>query len=340
MGSGLYPRVLWSTLLCFSLLLPASTLIFADQPAESVAILARAHNLESLRASDSHPFALHMRLQGTFDNRPVDGEYRLNWWSEDNWQEYIWLADFRRVREGAPGGYRQLRTWDYEPTTIFQLETMLHPASLLYLASGESARKPYKRKIAGVALQCVEITGKNGAARNLCFDTDTGLLRHAEVFRSSTSPGSLTIEYRGAATLSDKTIPATMKIPGSKDFTIEASVAEFTSTPQKATIANIQNAEFWPTCSDSNPAVLVEHPAPEFPDKPVPHSVLNSGIVSLYLRIEPDGTVSHLKTLQAPTERLERAARQAVARWRYKPASCNGAGIPTETVIDIIWSGF
>ena len=61
------------------------------------------------------------------------------------------------------------------------------------------------------------------------------------------------------------------------------------------------------------------------------------GTVLFYARVETDGTTSHLKTLQAPSSSLERAARAAVEQWKYKPRSCQGTPVKEETLIKVVF---
>jgi hypothetical protein len=153
----------------------------ANQPVESLAILNRARRLEELRTESGVPLLLRAQIKSSFDKREVPGQYELTWWAPNHWHEAVVLGDFRRFREGVIGGYRQVRTWEYEPQVIFDLDKILEVGSILQIGPRESVRKARTRKIAGVALSCVEIDQKSGAARDLCFDPATGLLVHAEL---------------------------------------------------------------------------------------------------------------------------------------------------------------
>jgi TonB family protein len=60
--------------------------------------------------------------------------------------------------------------------------------------------------------------------------------------------------------------------------------------------------------------------------------------VSLYLRIETDGSVSHLTILQAPSPALGQASVDAVKHWKYKPRTCGGVPATDETVLQVTYT--
>lgn len=313
----------------------------ADQPVESLAILNRARTLEELRAESSVPLLLRAQIKSSFDKREVPGQYELTWWGPNRWHEAVVLGEFRRFREGVIGGYRQVRTWEYEPQVIFDLDKILDVGSVLQIGPLETVRKARTRKIAGAALSCVEIGQKGGGARDLCFDPATGLLVHAEL---QPGPGLASerrpiVDYSHAIPLSDKEFPSKIRIQRGKEFWMEVSVEslqELSGKPDATPFVDPKDSELWQSCRDNVPAELKGAVQPNYPeDAKFEHQ---GGVVSLYARIETDGTISHLRTLQSPSASLERAARNAVQRWTYKPPSCQGTPVRAETLIDISFS--
>jgi TonB family protein len=59
------------------------------------------------------------------------------------------------------------------------------------------------------------------------------------------------------------------------------------------------------------------------------------GTVILYAVIRTDGTVADIRVLNSADERLDEYARQALARWRFRPASKNGTAVALEAVVKI-----
>jgi TonB family protein len=323
------------------ILVEAAPIWAGDQPVESLAILTRAGKLEDLRGDSSIPLLFRAQIKSSFDKKEVPGQYELTWWEPNHWRETVILGAFRRYREGVIGGYRQVRTWEYEPQVIFDLDEILNVGSLLEIGPLETARRVRTRKIAGTALSCVEIEPKNGRARDLCFDPATGLLIHAELEPSAGVPSDRrpTVDYSNSMPLSDKRFPSKIRIQRGKEFWMEVSVIslqELSGKPDITPFVDPQASEFWQSCKNAVPAELKNRVQPNYPeDASFEHA---GGVVSLYVRIETDGTVSHLRTLQSPSASLERAARDAIKQWTYKAPTCQGTPIRSETLIEVIFS--
>ena len=316
-----------------SFLIEALPIRASDQPVESVAMLARARKLEELRADSSVPLLLRAQVKSSFDKTEVPGQYELTWWEPNHWRERVILGEFQRFREGVIGGYRQVRRWEYQPRVIFDLDQILDVASLLGIGPQETVKKARTLKIKGAAFSCVEIDLKGEAVRQLCFDPETGLLVHAELESLSRLA---VVDYAGVIALADKKFPAKVRIKRGNAFWMEVSIGSLEQLSGKldaAPFVDAQDSEFWQSCKDSISPELKNKVQPEFPR--VARSQYEQGVVSLYLRIEADGTVSHLKTLQSPSSSLEHASKEAVQHWTFKPASCNGTPVRSETVTDI-----
>jgi TonB family protein len=60
-----------------------------------------------------------------------------------------------------------------------------------------------------------------------------------------------------------------------------------------------------------------------------------SGTVILYAIIHADGTVSGVRVLQRVDPRLDRFAAEAIAQWKFDPATKNGAPVDVEATFQI-----
>jgi len=90
-------------------------------------------------------------------------------------------------------------------------------------------------------------------------------------------------------------------------------------------------AEEWDICDSPEPAVLLVHPLPKYPEVARARSVM--GIAQIYAVIETDGTLSHLAVVTSSRPDMDRASLDAVSQWRYKPPVCNGSPLRTHTII-------
>ena len=60
-----------------------------------------------------------------------------------------------------------------------------------------------------------------------------------------------------------------------------------------------------------------------------------SGTVILYAIIHADGAVSGVRVLQRVDPRLDRFAAEAIAQWKFDPATKNGAPVDVEATFQI-----
>ena len=323
-------------LLVFTQVLP----IFAgDQPVDSIAILAQARKLEELRMDPASPFLLDATIQAHFVKGTITGQYAISWWAANRWREVLTLADFQRIRDGVDGGYRQVRPWDYQPQVIFDIDKVFDVSAILELAPKETAKKVRKRKIAGVELSCIEIASKVRSTRDLCFDPATGVLVHAELSPINTTEGTrFIVDYSGFIPLGERKFASKVTLTRPDGFSMEVSISrlEAISGASSPAPAVDPHSEFWQACEVGIPAELVNQPPPSYPsDSKQKHE---QGIVSVYARVETDGTLSHLKSLRSPSASLEQATLQAVGRWKYSPRTCEGLPVKEETIIDVTYT--
>lgn len=322
------------------LFIPQTHGMFAgDQPVDSMAIVAQALKLEDLRGGSIVPFALQAGIKVESGKREIPGQYSLNWWAPNHWREILALGDFQRNRVGVDGGYNQVRSVEYQPQAIFDIDKILDWASSLRITAKETVSKTRRRKIAGMELSCVQVSNKKYVTKELCFDLATGLLLHAE-FSELGTPASArsTVDYSGIISLGDRKFPSKVTFKRGGGFSMEVSITLLQSDSESANAAPIADphSEFWPDCRGSAPAEALTMVQPRYPMEAKQRG--EQGIVSFYARIEADGTLSHMKILQSSSPSLEQSAREAVMQWTYKPRTCDGAPVKDETIIDVAYT--
>jgi TonB family protein len=90
---------------------------------------------------------------------------------------------------------------------------------------------------------------------------------------------------------------------------------------------------------DANPAADLSQPAatrkvdPAYPIQLMRENV--AGTVILYAVIRADGTVGNVRVLRGVDDRLDQFASQAVAQWRFHPATKNGTPVDVEATFQI-----
>jgi len=84
---------------------------------------------------------------------------------------------------------------------------------------------------------------------------------------------------------------------------------------------------------DLSPPVATLKVDPAYPAEALRARV--EGTVTLFAIIRKDGTVGEVKVLQGVDQRLDENAKVALLRWRFRPATKNGAAVDLEAVVKI-----
>jgi TonB family protein len=310
-----------------------------DQSADAAALLANARKLEDLQSEPLAPFVVKAQLSAAFAKGTVEGEYALTWWDRKRWNELLTLADFRRAREGVTGGYTQVRSLDYQREVIFDIDEVLDVSSLLRLSQKESLKTIHKRNVAGLELACVPVYVKDYQNRELCFDPSSGLLVHAEVKAYGTPEDARhSIDYAAFKSIGDRRFPSKMSVSCHDGYSIDISDTQLDALgapPAAATVAD-PRSELWQDCRDATPSEIAQQTPPRYPQESKERH--EQGVVTVYARIETDGSVSHLKALQIPYPALAQATIDAVGRWKYKPRTCGGTPVREEKIIQVSYA--
>ncbi|MGA8767012.1 MAG: energy transducer TonB [Candidatus Acidiferrales bacterium] len=309
-----------------------------DKAAEAVALLDRARTLEDLRGEGALPFVLRARIRTENDSGPLEGTYSLTWFAANRWHEELRLGSFKRARDGVDGGYRQVRSLDFQPQSIFDVDRLLGGVLRVKLTPKETAGNAHTRKVNGVEMSCIEIRAKDSAERGFCFDPAGGLLLHTEV-RSYRGDEIEVSDFGGVATLGTKKFPTQMKLERPREKPVNVDVEELGPAPGDASslpAADPARSEFWGTCNDAVPAVLTHHVAPIYPHDM--NGIPENGKATVYMRVETDGTTSHLRALSAPSVPLAQAALNAVTQWKWTPELCGNTPVKVESIISVFYA--
>jgi hypothetical protein len=199
---------------------------------------------------------------------------------------------------------------------------MLDIVKLLWLEPSQTAAKPKLRRISGNSLSCFEVRAKGHVVRELCFDPTLGVLVHAEVPVDAPrgAKDRMTIDYSDVRPFGDRLVPHNIRLDRPGRFKLQIS---FTSLEPVANIAAAifeepAHSEFWGDCRAGSPSETITRKMPDYPR--LERQEHQDGFVSVYLRIEPDGSASHLVILGSNSSAFATAARMALQQWRLTGA--------------------
>lgn len=330
---NLWAAVLAVLIVAASLLATAQPTRGDDKSGDAQALLDHVRALEDLRAEGGDPFVLRARFKANDGKHEFDGAYAITWLAVDRWHEELQLGNFKRVRDGVHGGFQQTRNLDFQPQVVFDFDKLINPAELAHAGSKEYLGKIHNRKFGGSTFGCAELLVKDARRRELCVDPTSGLLAQADI-----AADGLQVNYSGMLSLGKKQFPAQMRSLAKQGFSLDVSIDSLQppATDVSLPAPNATQTEIWSGCTGSESVELVHWVPATYPQMAKDRQ--EQGEVTLYGRIETDGSVSHLKALGASSMDLVQSSLDAVAQWKYSPPVCRNVPVITETVITVIYS--
>jgi hypothetical protein len=305
-----------------------SSFAHGSQALETTDFLSRARRLEDLRSETTAAFELRAHIDAKVGKNLIPGEYSLIWAGPDRWREQLVISDFQRLRFGTAGGYRQVRSLDYQPQIAFDFDKAVDVASILRLGPGQTAESPKERKVEGLRLSCIGVRSQKSVYEQLCFDPSDGILAHAEIGVDLRSTEEV-VDWSSPISFGDQRFPSKITIRRSGRFSADITLSlQRSLTVNPDLFSGPAGAEFWADCRDSIPAQVLEiKPSGTGP---------GPGFAAVYVRVEPDGTASHVKTLMSSSASIGNAIQKAAENAKFKPRMCGTTAVRDETVLDLV----
>jgi TonB family protein len=304
--------------------------------AAAAALWARATDLSRIRAPGGSPLRLvaAVKVADEHGGAVSEGTYRLLWSSPERWSEETVLQDYRE-RRGVDGSrYWRLAPSGPCPLRIHQLRKLLGPPLFDEPERERSAAKIRKRSIDGIEATCVSYKG-NAAGDEACFDDATGsLLRDIR----GRGPYSVLVVERGFGDhqpFEGKLYPRKVRLIEKGRDVIEVSVTalERIEPADPSGSAAPAGAVVWPWCPGITSPERTSKVEPVYPESAKRRRL--SGLSTIHAIVDPSGSVSVAEVVRSADPDLDASALDAVKRWRYRPASCDGAPVPAEILVNV-----
>ena len=316
-----------------------------DSEQRGVALVARATQLEALRSADSPPFRLHahVKLLGLVVGTR-EGDYTLTYGGPGQWSEQISFPGYTESNGLWEGKHWRKRSSVDRPYRFVEVLHLLDLERNLRVPPASHVLKLSQRQAAGQRDLCVEVAPtrdvwererentaaigelapRKDASYTLCFDGASGELREAEY--SLPLPRFV---YEGSVPLGNKAFPEHLRCFEGKDLVVDANVDLLTpiESYNSASVAPPAGASSWPACETPDPPRLL---AKSEADNT--HAKANRvyGTVVFHAEVGTDGSLHGLTSVQSRGAALVGGVEDAVAKWRYAPAQCQGTPIPSE----------
>jgi TonB family protein len=312
----------------------------AAQSFGPTSLLQKALDVSDIQAPGSPSFRLAATVELTPPNsKPIQGTYELLWVNEGKWREAIDFPGYHRLRVGDAGSYWQVRNTDFEIPRVSDLEETLNFAVKLIQDLGDPSVTiaDHKKEASGSCME-VQVASRSGVRtdRKLCFDVATNTLTSEDEPKSSRDITRR--EYGRYVAFAGKTFPRAMRAFAGRQAAVVIAITDLNEyrsidlakfvTPQKATL--------WAHCrAPVRPQILTSVP----PVYPINEKMsYRDGHVLVYGVISEDGSLQHLRVLEATSQDFAQSALSALLKWRYEPAMCAGKAIKQETFEQITFS--
>lgn len=326
-----------------------------DEQQQGIALIARAHSLEKLLASDTGPFHLrvHVKLFGMVGGAS-EGEYLLFAASPERWFEQTRFPGYSELSGLYEGERWRKRNVVEKPFRLHEVVQLLGPAYHLEVPADARIGKLVQEEIAGTKASCIQVSptaalwqrDRVGQAAlspvgissdtqvTLCFDAGSGLLL------SATYETDLPrFEYEGQVTFGNRTFPRVLRCFEGKELVVEATVEELVREEilDPAGFAPPAGATKWPGCASPDPPQLIERKRSErhLDDRIRNYSKAHRQYGTVYCLAEVgiDGRIHDFTWLRFTAAGPAAAVKEASKAWVYRPGTCGGVPVPVTIYI-------
>jgi len=313
----------------------------AENPAESVELLERTFKSADIRSSGTSSYRLSAKLQMWREGKVLnEGKYLLFGDPSGKWREEIVFSGYTRFRIGNEHNYWQVRSVDFEPLPILEIDEFLDFPRTLKTAEKVSLSSPFKRKSSGIEYRCVDAQVEFSHKQTFCIDPQSGNLTSiSNDFKGFETPDRVTyVQYSNFRKVADRIFPGKIEGFRGKKLILEIEFDEMKELPQNSPedFTPPQNAARWLYCSVPASSKVDLHPHPEYPKSA--RDSRTQGMVTLYVVIDENGKTSSPHVLQSAGNALDEATIQAVSQWRYNQPICGDVKAPVETTVSALFT--
>jgi len=326
----------------------SSTVFASNKQEEAASLIEHAKQLSDIRSDGAPAFRLTVGFKAMKkDGTVLEGTYIEIWGSKAQWRKETVAGNFRRT-EVLTGQKRFL----LEPVEVLPEHIRDVPALSEVGRFRPEAWRPEKignRKLNGASVRCIQtlpvirdgprlLTGRGleGEAEipSLCFDKSSGVLA-AEIEPKTIISDGVACFFSEYQKFGDHQYARAYKCMEGQQPRLEARVLELVALPKAdpALFTLPNGAKESKGCPDpAEPPRVVFQPEPEVPP--------SSGMVTLSIVVGIDGIPRDFSTVSSPNPKQEKAALEAVRRWRFRPATCDREPVEVRIAVEIdshIW---
>jgi TonB family protein len=306
---------------------------------EANSLIERAKQLSDIRAESAPPFRLKVGLRMTGKGVAAnEGTYTETWASSGQWRTEAVVGDFRRTAVANGKKRWTLSNNSAEPTDSDEIGFQMGP--IRYSPDFWKPGKLEDREIDSVAVRCIETkSDPSGGKAVLCFDKAAGtILTKIRTHQVGDRVVKKECTYQDYLKFGEKMFPRTIRCVQDRVPVLEQTVLELIAQP--APDAALFGALTGGTESTNCPGVI-KRPTAVYTPNPVPPKFTNSEHpVVLWLIVGTDGAPRDVKVARSVDKAFDGAALEAVQRWKFKPATCDGEPIEVQINVNVNFQVF
>lgn len=268
------------------------------------------------------PGSPSFRMTGTvrlFEGSPLEAEFEFLWASPESWQRSVRVNGKEGVRYGSSA-----REWRHpdEDADVARALNSLQKLNVARTIAADFSRLR-RRKIAGRALTCTEGRTPSGGRTTVCVDSVTSMLAQYDVLGSKT-------ELEDFQPIGDKHFPRLFHGYKGRKRTQEIVIRQVDLTSPVS--APVQPPDYLAFC-EAGGIVARAVQTPE----PIGLPVGASSVVRM--RLSPEGKILRTWVVRTGGDTTDNLTLDAVQRWRFEPATCDGAPVYFELNVDMNFRG-
>jgi TonB family protein len=328
------PRILLSAvcLACLRLCCLAQ-----DVQSRAEAMMDRARHLSDIRAKNARAFRLKATFSFPGENLDtVHGTYAEIWVSNSQWRRETVVNDFHRIEVGTPNRIWRLDNSTKVPSPADHLPDVFN----VFPSANDSLGF---ESIAGIdeqqaATECA--TTKPGSRQEryaFCFDKKSGaLLEKATPDIRPKNSVSYSCAYGIFRKFGDFMFPREMACFEDKHRMLEAKIEDinFEPSPDADSFKPPEGASEECSTKLVSPS-LISKVTPTLPGGAFGFGTSDDqGKVKIEITVDVMGKPQGGTVVQSDRKRFEEAALNAISKWRFKPATCNGEPMATKIQIE------
>jgi len=329
---NLFPKLL---LLVGSALLISAACWAENKQQEGEMLIKYAEEVSNLRTPDAHPFRLlaTFRLLGN-GATAEQGSYMETWASPTSWRRESVLGAFHRTEVGGEKTRWILDSVEEVPGKAGQLGTLMHVGSIRHeLHSKVAAIR--EEIVQGVQARCIELKGGTLGNETFCIDAQRGVLleqKSPTLWMGTKSEYSCI--YGQYEPFAGRMYPHHIECREGVHPGIEVTVNELASipSPDSSLFAAPAGAKELANCPGKLQAPrALQTPDPVYPsgqNQPASPEVL-------WLMVDRDGKPRDPKVVRSVGKAFDKPALEAVSRWMFKPATCDGEPTPVPISVEV-----